>query len=50
LTHYWQSFIDIFRSPISYSAIEKGVILQVIWIAIFGSAAWAKFTTKDVLS
>ena len=49
-THYWQSFVDLLRVPVDYGDIGKGLLLQLAWVAIFGSAAWARFTSKDVLA
>lgn len=49
-THYWLNFTDIFRVPVSLHAIGKGLLLQLGWIAVFASAAWARFTSKDVLA
>ena len=49
-SHYWGNFTDLFRVPVTYSAIDKGLLLQLAWIAIFTSAAWARLTSKDVLA
>jgi ABC-2 type transport system permease protein len=49
-SHQWFAFGDLMRSPVSWSAIERDLILQVGWVAVFGAAAWARFTTKDVLA
>ena len=47
--HDWASFGDLLRTKISYTAIEHNLFRQVAYIALFGSAAWARFTTKDIL-
>lgn len=49
-THRWLAFGDLLRSPVRWTDIRKDLLLQVGYIAVFGSAAWARFTTKDVLS
>ena len=49
-THYWFAFSDLMRSPVSWHDISKGLLLQLGYVAVFGSAAWARFTTKDVLA
>ena len=49
-SHHWFSFGDLMRSPVSWTAIERDLLLQVGWVAVFGAAAWARFTTKDVLA
>ena len=49
-THYWLSFGDLLRQPIYTTAITKGLLLQLAYVVVFGAAAWARFTTRDVLS
>jgi ABC-2 type transport system permease protein len=49
-THRWLAFGDLLRSPVRWTDIRKDLLLQAGYIAVFGSAAWARFTTKDVLS
>jgi len=31
-------------------AIERDLALQLAWALVFGLAAWARFSTKDVLA
>jgi ABC-2 type transport system permease protein len=49
-THDWQSFPDLLRVPIVWSSIDKDLLLQLGYVAVFATAAWARFTTKDVLA
>ena len=49
-TRYWLSFIDLFREPILWRNVERGVALQAIYVVVLLGAAWANFTTKDVKS
>jgi ABC-2 type transport system permease protein len=49
-THRWLAFGDLLRSPVRWSEIRKDLLLQAGYVAVFGSAAWARFTTKDVVS
>src|SRR5713101_2790061 len=49
-THYWFSFSDVLRSPIRWTDIWKNLLLQAGYVAVFWTAAWARFTTKDVLA
>lgn len=49
-TNYWLSWIDFFRDPVAWRNIDNGVILQLVYIALFFGAAWANFATKDVTS
>ncbi|MCW2779619.1 MAG: transporter permease [Marmoricola sp.] len=47
-TRYWLSFVDLFRDPILWHNVVHGVVLQVIYVAVFLAAAWANFMTKDI--
>jgi ABC-2 type transport system permease protein len=49
-TRYWLSFVDLFRSPILWRDVVRGVLLQGAYVAVFLGAAWANFTTKDITS
>ncbi|AXG78369.1 ABC transporter permease [Streptomyces paludis] len=46
--HYWLSFADVLRDPFYWEDIGKNLQLQAVYAAVFGSAAWARFTTKDI--
>ncbi|MEV6394281.1 ABC transporter permease subunit [Streptomyces sp. NPDC051907] len=46
--HYWQSFTDLLREPVYWDEVVKNLGLQGLYAAVFGSAAWARFTAKDV--
>jgi ABC-2 type transport system permease protein len=47
-TRYWLAWIDLFRDPIPWRDIQRGLAIQVVYVAIFLAAAWANFATKDV--
>ncbi|MFI5818587.1 ABC transporter permease [Streptomyces rishiriensis] len=47
-SHYWLSFADLMREPVYWDDLQKNLGLQALYAAVFGSAAWARFTTKDV--
>ncbi|MCU1393805.1 MAG: transporter permease [Ilumatobacteraceae bacterium] len=49
-THNWLSFADVMRTHISWTSINKNLGLQAAYVAVFASAAWARFTPKDVLA
>jgi len=49
-TRYWLSFVDLFRDPILWRDIVRGVLLQGAYVVVFLGAAWANFTTKDITS
>lgn len=47
-TRYWLSFVDLFRDPIRWDGLIRGVVAQLCYVAVFAGAAWANFSTKDV--
>ena len=49
-TRYWLSFVDLFRDPILWRDIVRGVLLQGVYVLVFLGAGWANFTTKDITS
>jgi len=49
-TRYWLSFIDLFRDPMLWRNVERGVALQGVYVAVLLAAAWANFATKDIKS
>jgi ABC-2 type transport system permease protein len=49
-THDWTSFADLLRNPISWSGLAHGLLLALGWGALGATAAWARFTTRDILS
>ncbi|MFI8001851.1 ABC transporter permease [Streptomyces sp. NPDC086010] len=46
--HYWPSFSDLLRDPVYWDEMVRNLGLQAVYAAVFGSAAWARFTTRDV--
>jgi ABC-2 type transport system permease protein len=49
-TRYWLAFVDLFRDPIQWRDITRGLALQAVYVGVLLAAAWANFTTKDVTS
>jgi ABC-2 type transport system permease protein len=49
-TRYWLAWIDVFRDPILWRDIERGLALQGVYVAVFLAASWANFATKDITS
>ncbi|MFF6908019.1 ABC transporter permease [Streptomyces sp. NPDC012389] len=47
-SHYWMSFADVLREPVHWEELSKNFQLQGLYAAVFGSAAWARFTAKDI--
>jgi ABC-2 type transport system permease protein len=46
--HYWLSFADLMRDPVYWDDLLRNLGLQALYAAVFGSAAWARFTAKDI--
>jgi ABC-2 type transport system permease protein len=49
-TRYWLAFVDLFRDPIQWRDVTRGLALQGVYVGVLLAAAWANFTTKDVTS
>jgi ABC-2 type transport system permease protein len=49
-THYWLSWDGLFRAPMDWSGVTHGLVSFAVYAVIFGSIAWAKFTSADVTS
>ncbi|WP_373420811.1 ABC transporter permease, partial [Streptomyces scabiei] len=47
-SHYWLSFADLMREPVYWDDLQRNLGLQALYAAVFGSAAWARFTAKDI--
>jgi ABC-2 type transport system permease protein len=47
-TRYWLAWVDFFRDPIFWRDIERGLGIQVVYVAVLLGAAWANFVTKDI--
>jgi len=50
LSHYWLAFGDLLREPIYTPLIARGLALQLGYVVVFGLLAWARFSTRDILS
>jgi ABC-2 type transport system permease protein len=49
-THWWLSFDALLRVPIAWPELGHGLLSFAVYIVIFCSIAWARFTTADVTS
>nr|WP_055520266.1 ABC transporter permease [Streptomyces ossamyceticus] len=47
-SHYWLSFADLMREPVYWDELQRNLGLQALYAAVFGSAAWARFTSRDI--
>jgi ABC-2 type transport system permease protein len=50
LTHYWMGYGDLLRDPVSWSGITQGALVAGAYALIFWTAAWARFSGRDVTS
>jgi len=48
-TRYWLSFVDLFRDPILWRDVVRGLVVQLSYLLVFTLAAWASFSTKDIV-
>jgi ABC-2 type transport system permease protein len=49
-TRYWLAFVDLFRTPILWRNVQRGFLLQLVYVVVLLAAAWANFASKDVTS
>jgi ABC-2 type transport system permease protein len=47
-TRYWLAFVDLFRDPILWRDVLRGLVVQFGYVTVFTLAAWANFGTKDI--
>jgi ABC-2 type transport system permease protein len=49
-TYQWSSYADLLRDPVYTANIDRNLLIQLGYVVVFGSAAWARLTTRDVTS
>lgn len=49
-SYRWFGFADLLRDPIAWGSFGENAVLQLAYVAVFGSLAIARFTTRDILS
>ena len=47
-TRHWLAFVDLFRDPILWRDVVRGLVVQFGYLTVFTLAAWANFGTKDI--
>ena len=50
LTEHWLSFTDLMRTHVQWGGIMRNIGLTGLYVGVFGTAAWARFTSKDVMA
>ena len=49
-TRYWLAWVDLFRDPVLWTDVQRGLLVQGGWVVVLLGAAWANFTTRDITS
>ena len=49
-SHYWLGVADLLTNPVSFDSFNNNALLQLGYIVVFGTLAYGRFATKDVLS
>src|SRR5262252_7157954 len=49
-THWWLSFDSLLRTPIDTTVLAHGLLSIGVYIVIFCSIAWARFSNADITS
>ena len=47
-TRYWLAWVDFFRDPVFWRDIERGLLLQAVYVGVLLLASWANFMTRDI--
>jgi ABC-2 type transport system permease protein len=47
-TRYWLAWVDLFRDPVLWHDVERGAIIQTVYVVVLLGAAWASFSTRDI--
>jgi ABC-2 type transport system permease protein len=50
LTDHWNDFGELLRDPVSLGGLRPGLLSAGAYIAVFLSAAWARFGGRDIAS
>ncbi|SDU80286.1 ABC-2 type transport system permease protein [Microlunatus sagamiharensis] len=50
LVDHWAAFGDLLRDPMATDAIGQGLLVALAYAAVFMTAAWARFGSKDITS
>ena len=49
-TRYWLAWVDLFRDPVLWTDVQRGLLVQAGYVVVLTGAAWANFTTRDITS
>ena len=48
-TRHWLAFVDLFRDPILWRDVTRGLLVQLGYLTVFTLAAWANFAPKTLM-
>jgi ABC-2 type transport system permease protein len=48
VTYWWNDFDGALREPIATAQMGQGLLVFAGYVVVFGSIAWARFTSRDV--
>jgi ABC-2 type transport system permease protein len=50
ISHYWQQFGTLMRVGPDFASLGDHLLLQLVYVAVAGGLAWARFSDADVTS
>ncbi len=50
LVNRWSAFADALRDPVFWDVMRTGLLVDLAYVAVFTTLAWARFANKDVTS
>jgi ABC-2 type transport system permease protein len=50
LVNRWSAFVDSFRDPVFWDTMRTGLLVDLGYVVIFATLAWARFSNRDVTS
>jgi ABC-2 type transport system permease protein len=48
LTDHWMAYGDLLRDPMATGGVRAGLVSALVYVLLFGSAAWARLGSRDV--
>lgn len=48
LTDRWMAYADLLRDPVATDGVRAGLVSALVYVLLFGSAAWARLGGRDV--
>ena len=48
LSDHWMAYADLLRDPVATDGVRAGLVSALVYVLLFGSAAWARLGSRDV--